>query len=59
MSAVLDPHGHVAGHHDDHHVHAPTGWGRDEDRAPAHAVGFDAHPTKPVDPPVLLRLIAG
>ena len=27
MSAVLDPHGHVAGHHDDHH-HAPAGWRR-------------------------------
>ncbi|MBL8279651.1 MAG: cytochrome c oxidase subunit I [Pelomonas sp.] len=29
MSAVLDPHGHAAGHdhHDDHH-HAPTGWRR-------------------------------
>ena len=38
---------------------ALTGWGRDEDRARAHAVGFDAHLTKPVDPPVLLRLIAG
>ncbi len=38
---------------------ALTGWGRDEDRSRAHAVGFDAHLTKPVDPPVLLRLIAG
>ena len=28
MSAVLDPHGHAAGHHDDHHDHAPTGWRR-------------------------------
>ncbi|MFZ9555452.1 MAG: cbb3-type cytochrome c oxidase subunit I, partial [Limnohabitans sp.] len=28
MSAVLDPHGHVAGHgHDDHHG-APHGWRR-------------------------------
>ena len=27
MSAVLDPHGHAADHHDDHH-HAPTGWRR-------------------------------
>jgi cytochrome c oxidase subunit 1 len=27
MSAVLDPHGH-AGHHDDHHDHAPAGWRR-------------------------------
>ena len=27
MSAVLDPHGHVAGH-GDHHEHAPAGWRR-------------------------------
>src|SRR6187402_2553619 len=27
MSAVLDTHGHAAGH-DDHHDHAPTGWRR-------------------------------
>src|SRR4051795_2228286 len=29
MSAVLDPHGHAAGHDDHHeHHHAPTGWRR-------------------------------
>lgn len=29
MSAVLDHHGHAAGHHDDHaHHHGPTGWRR-------------------------------
>jgi len=27
MSAVIDSHGQVAGHHDDHH-HAPHGWRR-------------------------------
>jgi cytochrome c oxidase subunit 1 len=28
MSAVIDSHGHVAGHHDHDHHHAPTGWRR-------------------------------
>ncbi|HZX79517.1 MAG TPA: response regulator, partial [Lysobacter sp.] len=37
---------------------ALTGWGREEDRARAHAAGFDAHLTKPVDPAMLLRLVA-
>ena len=28
MSAVIDSHGHVAGHHDHDHHHAPAGWRR-------------------------------
>jgi cytochrome c oxidase subunit I len=28
MSAVIDSHGHVAGHHDHEHHHAPEGWRR-------------------------------
>ena len=28
MSAVIDSHGHVAGHHEHDHHHAPEGWRR-------------------------------
>ncbi len=37
---------------------AITGYGEPEDRARALAAGFDHHLVKPVDPEVLLRLIA-
>jgi CheY-like chemotaxis protein len=37
---------------------AVTGYGQPEDRARALAAGFDHHLVKPVDPDVLLRLIA-
>ena len=37
---------------------AITGYGQPEDRARALAAGFDHHLVKPVDPAVLLRLIA-
>jgi CheY-like chemotaxis protein len=35
---------------------ALTGWGQREDRARAHAAGFDQHCTKPVDAARLQRL---
>ena len=35
---------------------ALTGWGQGDDRARAHAAGFDRHCTKPVDPAVLQRM---
>jgi PAS domain S-box-containing protein len=37
---------------------AMTGYGLDEDKALARAAGFDRHLTKPVEPEVLLRLLA-
>jgi two-component system CheB/CheR fusion protein len=37
---------------------AITGYGQPEDRARALAAGFDHHLVKPVDPDMLLRLIA-
>jgi CheY-like chemotaxis protein len=37
---------------------AITGWGQDNDRTQALAAGFDHHMTKPVDPALLLTLIA-
>jgi signal transduction histidine kinase len=36
-----------------------TGWGQDEDKRRAVAAGFDHHFTKPVDPAVLQKLLAG
>ncbi|MEZ4236948.1 MAG: PAS domain-containing protein [Myxococcota bacterium] len=40
-------------------VVALTGWGQEQDQAATAAAGFDAHLTKPADPAVLERLIAG
>jgi signal transduction histidine kinase/ActR/RegA family two-component response regulator len=37
---------------------ALTGWGQEEDKARAHAAGFDAHLTKPAEPASLMKLIA-
>ena len=37
---------------------ALTGWGQDEDRRQTREAGFDAHLVKPVDPTVLLDLVA-
>jgi len=36
---------------------AVTGWGQDDDKRKAQAVGFDHHLTKPVDPGELDRLL--
>jgi signal transduction histidine kinase len=36
---------------------AVTGYGQDEDRLRAEAAGFDAHVTKPVNPPALTELL--
>ena len=38
---------------------ALTGWGQEEDRRRSMAAGFDAHLVKPVDLPVLEKLLAG
>jgi CheY-like chemotaxis protein len=38
---------------------ALTGWGQEEDKRRATEAGFDQHFTKPVDPAVLERLLAG
>jgi PAS domain S-box-containing protein len=38
---------------------ALTGWGQDEDKRRSRAAGFDHHLTKPPDPDILDRLIAG
>jgi signal transduction histidine kinase/ActR/RegA family two-component response regulator len=38
---------------------ALTGWGQDEDKRRSREAGFDYHLTKPPDPEVLDRLIAG
>ncbi len=38
---------------------AVTGWGQDEDRRRSHEAGFDHHMVKPVDPQVLMKLLAG
>jgi hypothetical protein len=35
-----------------------TGWSREEDRRKALASGFHLHPAEPVDPQVLLRMLA-
>ena len=37
---------------------AVTGWGQARDRQRSREAGFDAHLTKPVDYPVLLRMVA-
>jgi CheY-like chemotaxis protein len=37
---------------------AVTGWGQEEDRQRSKAAGFDHHLVKPVDPAVLLDLLA-
>jgi PAS domain S-box-containing protein len=37
---------------------AVTGWGKDEDRRRSHEAGFDHHLVKPVDPNVLMKLVA-
>ena len=37
---------------------ALTGWGQPDDRSRSLAVGFDHHVVKPVDPPLLERLLA-
>jgi CheY-like chemotaxis protein len=37
---------------------AVTGWGQDDDKLKAQAVGFDHHLTKPVDPDDIERLLA-
>jgi PAS domain S-box-containing protein len=38
---------------------ALTGWGQDEDRARAKNAGFDFHLTKPADPEMLVKVLAG
>ena len=38
---------------------AVTGWGQDEDRRRSREAGFDHHLVKPVDPNVLMELLAG
>jgi CheY-like chemotaxis protein len=40
-------------------VIAVTGWGQAQDKQRALDAGFDAHLTKPVDPAVLERMLAG
>ncbi|MGH7713835.1 MAG: hybrid sensor histidine kinase/response regulator, partial [Gemmatimonadaceae bacterium] len=37
---------------------ALTGWGQEEDRERSRAAGFDHHLVKPVDPDLLMRLLA-
>jgi CheY-like chemotaxis protein len=37
---------------------AVTGWGEDTDRERCRQAGFDRHLLKPIDPPVLLGLLA-
>jgi len=37
---------------------ALTGWGKPEDREQSRAAGFNGHLIKPVDPGVLLKLLA-
>ncbi len=37
---------------------AVTGWGQDEDRRRSREAGFDHHMVKPVDPQVLMKLLA-
>lgn len=42
----------------DIYIVALTGWGQEEDRRRTREAGFDAHLVKPVDPVVLLDLVA-
>ena len=37
---------------------AVTGWGQDEDKRKSEEAGFDRHMVKPVDPQVLMKLLA-
>ncbi len=37
---------------------AVTGWGQDEDRRKSREAGFDLHLVKPVDPQVLMKMLA-
>ena len=39
-------------------VVAVTGWGQDEDRQKSKEAGFDTHVVKPIDPSLLVRLLA-
>lgn len=41
------------------HLVALTGYGHEDDRARARAAGFELHLTKPIDPAVVARLLAG
>jgi len=38
---------------------AVTGWEQDQDRRRSHEAGFDHHIVKPVDPKVLMKMLAG
>ena len=38
---------------------AVTGWGQDDDKRKAREAGFDHHMLKPVDPQVLINMLAG
>ena len=38
---------------------ALTGWGQEEDKPADQEAGFDHHMVKPVDPPALMKLLAG
>jgi len=40
-------------------VIAVTGWGQEDDRQRSHDAGFDHHMVKPVDPQVLMKMLAG
>ncbi len=37
---------------------AQTGWGQEEDRQKTRDAGFDHHMVKPVDPDLLMKLLA-
>jgi CheY-like chemotaxis protein len=37
---------------------AITGWGQEDDRRRSREAGFDEHLTKPVDPELLIGLLA-
>jgi signal transduction histidine kinase len=38
---------------------AVTGWGQEDDRRKAEEAGFDRHMVKPINPPDLMKLLAG
>jgi CheY-like chemotaxis protein len=40
------------------HVIALTGWGQESDRRRTEEAGFDEHLVKPVDPALLIDLLA-